>query len=165
MQRAHGERSATLNPRTACTTSYYLDHTKVGFYRYQLHLPASLPIFSSRCGLVEAAGHLVRFLWFLASLLYFQFLPSSCLPVSTWTGGSDAYTAMSTPTFDDGSHRFSPISSHDHAGYVWIVTILGLIYSGLGGLARARIKWGVHGVDDYLLGLATVSNLLIHTYL
>lgn len=64
---------------------------------------------------------------------------------------------MSTPIFDDGSHRFSPISDNDHAGYVWIVTILGLIYSGLGGLARARIKWGVHGVDDYLLGLATVS--------
>lgn len=64
---------------------------------------------------------------------------------------------MSTPTFDDGSYRFSPIDDNDHAGYVWIVTILGLIYSLLGGLVRARIKWGIHGPDDYLLGMATVS--------
>lgn len=80
--------------------------------------------------------------------------------------GRDVPAAMSPTTFDDASYRFSPISPHDHAGYVWIATILGLIYSGLSGLARARIKWGVHGAEDYLLGLATVRAVaarLVHT--
>lgn len=56
-----------------------------------------------------------------------------------------------------GTVAFSPIEHNDHAGYLWIVTILGLIYSSFSGLARARIKKGIYGADDYLIGLATVS--------
>lgn len=58
---------------------------------------------------------------------------------------------------DGGTVAFSPIEHNDHAGYLWIVTILGIIYSSFSGLARARIKKGIYGADDYLIGLATVS--------
>lgn len=57
---------------------------------------------------------------------------------------------------DDDSFRFSPIDSNDYAGYLWIVTILGLVYATFAALVRIRIKWGVSGVDDYLLWVATV---------
>lgn len=53
---------------------------------------------------------------------------------------------------------FSAISSEDHAGYVWIVTILGAVYSCMTVLVRGRIKWGLFGLDDYLIGLATVRS-------
>lgn len=61
---------------------------------------------------------------------------------------------------DDGTVAFSPIENNDHAGYLWIVTILGMIYSSFSGLARARIKKGIYGADDYLIGLATVNMIL-----
>ncbi|KAG6365773.1 hypothetical protein INS49_007384 [Diaporthe citri] len=57
---------------------------------------------------------------------------------------------------DGGTVAFSPIEYNDHAGYLWIVTILGIIYSSFSGLARARIKKGIYGADDYLIGLATL---------
>lgn len=52
---------------------------------------------------------------------------------------------------------FSPITPDDHAGYLWIVTILGAVYTGLVATARFYVKSHVLGPDDYLLGLATVS--------
>ncbi|KAH9903776.1 hypothetical protein F4778DRAFT_781158 [Xylariomycetidae sp. FL2044] len=61
-------------------------------------------------------------------------------------------------TFDEGS-RFSPTSDNDYAGYLWIITVLGLIYTTLTGIARLRIKWRVHGADDYLLIAATIGHL------
>jgi hypothetical protein len=54
------------------------------------------------------------------------------------------------------SSRFSPVTSNDHAGKLWIVTILSLIYSGLVALARAYIKYQMYGFDDILFTLATV---------
>lgn len=67
---------------------------------------------------------------------------------------------MNSHNIDDGTVAFSPIEQNDHAGYLWIVTILGMIYSSFSGLARARIKKGIYGADDYLIGLATVSMIL-----
>lgn len=52
---------------------------------------------------------------------------------------------------------FSAISPSDHAGYLWIIVILGDIYTVLASFVRVFIKWGVFGLDDYLIGLATVS--------
>lgn len=57
---------------------------------------------------------------------------------------------------DDGSHRFSPITFNDHAGQLWIVTILSLIYSTLVALVRAYIKYQMFGFDDILFAFATV---------
>lgn len=64
---------------------------------------------------------------------------------------------MNSHDSDGGPDAFSPIEHNDHAGYLWIVTILGIIYSSFSGLARARIKKSIYGADDYLIGLATVS--------
>lgn len=51
---------------------------------------------------------------------------------------------------------FSPVESDDHAGALWIVAILGLMYSFLSGAIRMYIKRRVYGWDDYILVLATV---------
>lgn len=67
---------------------------------------------------------------------------------------------MNSHSSDGRTISFSPIEYNDHAGYLWIVTILGVIYSSLSGLARASIKRGIYGADDYLIGLATVSLFL-----
>ncbi|RYC79097.1 hypothetical protein BFJ63_vAg18026 [Fusarium oxysporum f. sp. narcissi] len=59
----------------------------------------------------------------------------------------------------DGSNRFSPVTFNDHAGQLWIVTILSLIYSGLVAFARAYIKYKMFGFDDILFALATILHL------
>lgn len=64
---------------------------------------------------------------------------------------------MDSQASGHGTVSFSPIEHNDHAGYLWIATILGIIYSSFSGLVRARIKKGIYGADDYLIGLATVS--------
>lgn len=51
----------------------------------------------------------------------------------------------------------SVISPENHAGYLWIVTILGLIYTILVAFARVYVKIRMFGVDDLILGLATVN--------
>lgn len=52
---------------------------------------------------------------------------------------------------------FAPITADDHAGYLWIITILGAIYTIIVALVRVYVKYRVVGIDDYLLGIATVS--------
>ncbi|KAK7737483.1 hypothetical protein SLS53_006556 [Cytospora paraplurivora] len=49
----------------------------------------------------------------------------------------------------------SPVTPVDHAGQVWILTILTTIYAGLSLLVRGYIKWNVFWLDDYLLATAT----------
>jgi hypothetical protein len=51
---------------------------------------------------------------------------------------------------------FSPISDQDHAGYLWIVTILGFIYSSMAAGLRGHIKWRLYGADDYVFAAAVV---------
>ncbi|KAF4345621.1 hypothetical protein FBEOM_418 [Fusarium beomiforme] len=60
---------------------------------------------------------------------------------------------------DDGLYRFSPVTFNDHAGKLWIVTILSLIYTSLIGTARAYIKYKMFGFDDILFACATVLHL------
>ncbi|KAK8091324.1 hypothetical protein PG994_000829 [Apiospora phragmitis] len=57
------------------------------------------------------------------------------------------------------STRFSPITATDHAGYVWIVAILGITYTALTCALRGWIKFRVYGWDDVLIALATVLHL------
>ncbi|KAH7202879.1 uncharacterized protein BKA55DRAFT_292849 [Fusarium redolens] len=61
---------------------------------------------------------------------------------------------------NDGSYRFSPVTFNDHAGQLWIVTILSLIYSTLVALARLYIKYHKFGFDDIFFALAMLSQLL-----
>ncbi|KAJ3498432.1 hypothetical protein NLG97_g1134 [Lecanicillium saksenae] len=65
---------------------------------------------------------------------------------------------MDTAVFGDGP-RFSPVTSSDHAGQLWIVTILALIYSSLVSTARAYVKYKMFGIDDILIASATILQL------
>lgn len=60
---------------------------------------------------------------------------------------------------NDDLYRFSPVTFNDHAGKLWIVTILSLIYTSLIALARAYIKYKMFGFDDVLFAAATVRNI------
>lgn len=66
---------------------------------------------------------------------------------------------MASPDFITASRhsstRFSVITSQDHAGYVWICTILATIYIIFSSLLRAFVKWRMYGWDDLLHGFAT----------
>lgn len=59
---------------------------------------------------------------------------------------------------DDDATRFSPITTTDHAGLLWIAAILGLIYTSLVLLARAYIKRKMYGSDDALVAVATAAH-------
>lgn len=61
-----------------------------------------------------------------------------------------------------GSSGFSPVTSNDHAGNVWIITILSLIYGSAVAAVRAYTKFRMYGSDDILIGVATVC---LHIYL
>lgn len=67
---------------------------------------------------------------------------------------------MASETSDDGSPRFSPVAFNDHAGQLWIITILSLIYSALVAMARTYIKYQMFGFDDILIACATVRKRL-----
>ncbi|KAL2204593.1 hypothetical protein CC79DRAFT_1323388 [Sarocladium strictum] len=61
---------------------------------------------------------------------------------------------------EDGmSEGFSPVSFNDHAGNVWIITILSLVYSSTVAAVRVYTKLRMYGVDDYLIAVATVLHL------
>lgn len=68
-------------------------------------------------------------------------------------------TLSSVSTIDSRYVRpaLSVISPQNHAGYLWIVTVLGLIYTFIVAFARVCEKIRMLGVDDLILGLATVN--------
>lgn len=51
---------------------------------------------------------------------------------------------------------FSPVTFNDHAGELWIVTILSLIYTACVAAARTYIKYNMFGFDDALIAMAMV---------
>lgn len=57
---------------------------------------------------------------------------------------------------DDTGQRFALITNDNHSGYLWIASILCLIYSCLVLLTRLHIKWNLYGVDDIAATVATV---------
>ncbi|OBS26162.1 hypothetical protein FPOA_00105 [Fusarium poae] len=60
---------------------------------------------------------------------------------------------------ENESNRLSPITPDDHAGKLWIMTILSLIYAFHVAVARFYIKYRMLGVDDALYGVAVVMHL------
>ncbi|KAF4455587.1 hypothetical protein F53441_2111 [Fusarium austroafricanum] len=60
---------------------------------------------------------------------------------------------------NDAVYSFSPVTFNDHAGKLWIVTILSLIYSSLVALARGYIKYQMFGFDDILFAGASILHL------
>jgi hypothetical protein len=59
----------------------------------------------------------------------------------------------------DGN-RFSPITPNDHAGSIWIASILCFVYTLITILTRAYLKQKMYGVDDFLILGATVRAAL-----
>ncbi|KIW87391.1 uncharacterized protein Z519_12027 [Cladophialophora bantiana CBS 173.52] len=58
-----------------------------------------------------------------------------------------------------GSNRFSPITPDDHAGSVWIATLLCLVYSVITLVLRGHLRWNMYGLDDYLALAATATQV------
>ncbi|RFN45439.1 hypothetical protein FIE12Z_10305 [Fusarium flagelliforme] len=57
------------------------------------------------------------------------------------------------------SNGLSPVTPDDHAGKLWIVTVLSLIYALHVAGARAFIKRHMFGLDDALYGVATLLHI------
>jgi hypothetical protein len=67
---------------------------------------------------------------------------------------------MDPKTSNEVSPQFSRVAFNDHAGKLWIVIILSLIYSAFTIMARVYIKYQMLGFDDLLFAFATVRRLI-----
>ncbi len=54
-------------------------------------------------------------------------------------------------------NRFAAITPDDHAGSIWIASILCLVYSVLTLALRTHLRLRIYGLDDYIAMVATVS--------
>lgn len=63
----------------------------------------------------------------------------------------------SAPSSLATADRFSPITQDNHAGYLWIATLLAAIYAILSILVRSYIKRNCFGADDIICVAATVG--------
>jgi len=77
------------------------------------------------------------------------------------SSASDSVRAMNKlrESLSGDELRFSPIHDNDHAGYIWIVAIMALIYSLAATITRIFIKISMFGTDDYLLVASMVNGL------
>jgi hypothetical protein len=66
-------------------------------------------------------------------------------------------TTVNGAALPPGTYFFSPITETDHAGYVWIVAILSLIYPFGTLMVRMNVRRKSYGADDWALLAATVS--------
>ena len=53
-------------------------------------------------------------------------------------------------------HRFAPVTPDDHAGSIWIATLLSLVYTVITLVTRGFLRKQLYGVDDYLILGASV---------
>ncbi|KAI4734649.1 hypothetical protein E4T50_14837 [Aureobasidium sp. EXF-12298] len=65
-------------------------------------------------------------------------------------------TTVNGAPLPPGTYYFARISDTDHAGYVWIVALLSLIYPFGTLLVRLNVRWGLYGSDDWALLIATI---------
>jgi hypothetical protein len=56
-------------------------------------------------------------------------------------------------------NRFSQVTPDNHAGEIWIATLLCLVYSIITVGTRGYLRMSMYGVDDYLILGATVRYL------
>ena len=54
--------------------------------------------------------------------------------------------------------HFSEVSKNNHAGVIWIISLLCMVYTVLTFFTRGFIKWHMLGPDDYVLVAAQVSS-------
>lgn len=61
--------------------------------------------------------------------------------------------------------RFVEVTPDNHAGSIWISTLLCLVYTAITILTRGFLRKAMYGVDDYLILGSTVRILSISTYI
>ncbi|CAD0082702.1 unnamed protein product [Aureobasidium vineae] len=66
-------------------------------------------------------------------------------------------TTVNGAPLPPGIYYFSRITDTDHAGYVWIVALLSLIYPFGTLVVRFNVRWGLYGSDDWVLLVATIQ--------
>ena len=68
------------------------------------------------------------------------------------------YTIMDSTNASE--NRFALITYDNHSGYLWISSILCLVYTTLILIVRLHLKWKLYGADDLAATIATVSSKL-----
>ena len=54
---------------------------------------------------------------------------------------------------------FARITDDDHAGWLWVLGFLTLIYPLLSLYVRLQVRVSNYGVEDWMICVATVSNI------
>jgi hypothetical protein len=68
-----------------------------------------------------------------------------------------------TPSAFTEGNRFAEITSENHSAYLWISSILCLIYSSLILFVRLHLKWKLYGADDITASTATVRDSVLNS--
>lgn len=66
------------------------------------------------------------------------------------------FAALHLASMAHTTHRFAQDSADSHQAWLWVTSLLALIYSLLVIIIRIIIKWGVFGMCDWVLALAYV---------
>lgn len=75
---------------------------------------------------------------------------------SDWACVSATYTEPDLTMDSTGTRRLLTVSPSDHSPWLWVTSILSLIYALMVLGCRLLVKWGVLGLDDAALGVAYV---------
>lgn len=71
---------------------------------------------------------------------------------------------ISGDTLAPGIWYFSRITDTDNAGYVWVTSLLMLLFPVLTLFVRIHVRWDGHQIDDWVLVAATVGSWIILRY-
>jgi len=63
------------------------------------------------------------------------------------------------PDLANAGYRWTAVTPADRSGILYIVTVLGFIYTSIVFATRVVIKWRILGLDDGAMLVAQVSSL------
>ncbi|KAK4990804.1 hypothetical protein LTR66_006706 [Elasticomyces elasticus] len=72
---------------------------------------------------------------------------------------------MDLPLLPKGTYYLTRITADDHAGWLWIVSLLTLVYPLITCFVRLYVKRGIYSSDDWSLFASTVLSTCQHTCL
>ncbi|KAK4997693.1 hypothetical protein LTR66_002923 [Elasticomyces elasticus] len=72
---------------------------------------------------------------------------------------------MDLPLLPKGTYYLTRITADDHAGWLWIVSLLTLVYPLFTCFVRLYVKRGIYSSDDWTLFASTVLSICQHTCL
>lgn len=104
---------------------------------------------------------------FLKVLTYLQHFPATLIASHSLQAASFAehfyasrsavrMAAVDTSDWTPGTYFFTRITSHNHAGWLYIITLLSLCYIILVFAVRFIVKYDMYGRDDWTLLVSTV---------